>query len=171
MNIVIINGSQRKNGNCERFSLVAKEILEGKHSVDVFNLIDMDIKYCSGCLCCEDGEECLLCDDYSNILEPRLINADLIILCTPAYFNMPSAALVNFIDRTNKICNFFAENKKRCLFYLVGQTDKETIRQAYNCLYSYAEIMNFEEIAEPIINVARMPEPIEKEIIEILKKI
>ena len=171
MNVIIINGSQRKNGNCERFALKAKEILERSHVVKVYTLIDMHIDYCSGCLQCEDGMECQIEDDFSKILEPDLRIADLIILATPTYFNMPSASMVNFIDRTNKMCDYFAENEKKCLFYVVGQTDEDSIKDTYNCLHTYSEIMGMREIMEPIISVVRMPEPITPEIGAIIEKL
>lgn len=171
MNVIIINGSHRKNGNCERFALKAKEILERSHVVKVHTLIDMHIDYCLGCLLCEDGMECQIDDDFSKILEPDLRIADLIILATPTYFNMPSASMVNFIDRTNKMCDYFAENEKKCLFYIVGQTDEESIRDTYNCLHTYSEIMGMKEIMEPIISVLRMPEPITPEIGAIIEKL
>ena len=171
MNIVIINGSQRKNGNCERFVWAAKEILERKHSVNVFTLIDMNINYCSGCLKCEEGMECLLHDDFAEILEPALMKSNLVIMATPTYFNMPSAAMVNFIDRTNKMCDYFMNNKKKCLFYLVGQTDEQTIMEAYNCLHTYGEIMGMEEILDPIITVSRMPKGITQDILEVLERL
>lgn len=171
MNIIIINGSQRKNGNCEQFALRAKEILERSHKVNVYNLIDLQIDYCIGCLQCEDGMGCHINDDFSKLLEPELKQADLIILATPTYFNMPSATMVNFIDRTNKMCDFFAENEKKCLFYVVGQTDEDTIKEAYNCLRTYSEIMGMKEIMEPIISVARMPEPITQKIVSIIEKL
>lgn len=171
MNIIIINGSQRKNGNCERFALRAKEILGRNHEVKVYTLIDMQINYCSGCLRCEDGMECLIDDDFSKIIEPDLRIADLIILASPTYFNMPSAAMVNFIDRTNKMCDYFAENEKKCLFYVVGQTDENSIKDTYNCLHTYSEIMGMTEIMEPIINVARMPEAATQKIVSAIEKL
>lgn len=171
MNVIIINGSHRKNGNCEYFTSKAKEILEQSHNVKVYTLIDLHINYCSGCLQCEDGQECLIDDDFSKILEPNLRMADLIIFASPTYFNMPSAAMVNFIDRTNKMCNYFEVNEKKCLFYIVGQTDEDSIKDTYNCLHTYSEIMGMKEIMDPIITVARMPEPVTQEIVSIIEKL
>ena len=172
MNITIINGSHRLEGNCAKFVAAAKSIFESNyHAVMIFNLINLDIKLCTGCLLCEDGKECLLHDDFSMLIEPALKESDIIIMATPTYFNMPSAAMVNYIDRTNKMCDYFLENHKKCLFYLVGQTDVETIREAYNCLHSFGEIMEMEEISEPIIQVARMPEEVSYNVLNILKKI
>lgn len=172
MKVCIINGSHRKNGNCQRFALKAKEILEKKHIVTVYNLAELDIIPCNGCLICEDGEECPLIDNYAESICPTLKESDLIIFASPTYFNMPSALLVNLLDRTNNLCEFCAENQKKVLVYLVGQTDVETITDAYNCLKTYFDIMNMEEVTEePIIRIARMPEAVDEDTIDILKKI
>lgn len=171
MNIVIINGSHRRGGNCSNFAECAKNILSATHSVNIFNLIDMNIGYCLGCLNCEEGLPCPIEDEFTTVLEPHLENADVIILATPTYFNMPSAAMVNFLDRTNKMCEYFADNNKKCLLYLVGQTDEESIGEACRCLRVYTEIMGMKEISEPVIQIARMPEDLPKFIIDKIKNL
>lgn len=171
MKIVILNGSQRANGNCYRFSNKANEILKKHHDVKQFNLMECNILNCHGCLCCEDGEECGICDDYSKHICPALKEADLIIIASPTYFNMPSSVLVNLMDRTNNLCEYLSSNPKKALVYLVGQTDEEIIGDAYRCIKKYLEIMCIEEIREPIIRVARMPEDVDANIISILKQI
>lgn len=172
MNIVIINGSHRFNGNCAAFSNTARDFLKNHdHRVELFTLIQLNVLPCTGCLSCEDALECPLHDDFSSKIEPALKKADLIIMATPTYFNMPSAAMVNYINRTNKLCEYFAANHKKCLFYVVGQTDENTIRDAYNCLHTFGEVMEMEEIAEPIIQVARMPEAVSSNIFSTLEMI
>lgn len=171
MNIVILNGSQRANGNCYRFSTTAQEILKRHHEVKLFNLIECKVLPCHGCLRCEDGEECDINDDYSKQICPALKESDLIVIATPTYFNMPSSALVNFMDRTNNLCEYLCSNPKKALVYLVGQTDEETIRDAYKCIRTYFDIMCIEEIRDPILRIARMPEEIDSEIVSILEKV
>lgn len=172
MKIVIINGSHRIPGNCSYFSRNTEELLtQNGHDVRSFNLIQSDIQPCKGCLICEDGENCPIQDDFSAHIEPAMEWADLIIMATPTYFNMPSSAMVNFLDRTNKMCSYFSENPKKCMFYLSGQTDHDTIMDAYRCMHTYSEIMGMEEIAEPLIHVARMPEQTPAYILQVLKNI
>ena len=158
MKICIINGSHRKNGNCSIFSQKAASILNKKHEVEIYNLHDCNIIPCNGCLICEEGEDCPIKDDYSNTICPAIKACDLIIFATPTYFNMPSSLLVNLLDRTNNLCDYFSENKKHALVYLVGQTDDTSILEAYRCLKNYFEIMDIKEIMPPIIDIARMPQ-------------
>ncbi|MEE1282931.1 MAG: flavodoxin family protein [Acutalibacteraceae bacterium] len=171
MNILILNGSHRKNGNCSNFCQTAKEILQKKHSVVVHNLIEMDIKKCDGCLNCEEGTDCHICDDFSKQIISDIYDAELIIFTTPTYFNMPSASMVNFIDRTNSLCEYFSESPKKVLAYLSGQTDEDSIKDAYKCIHTYFEIMAMEEIATPIFHVARFKESLPKDAIDVLSKI
>jgi multimeric flavodoxin WrbA len=171
MKIVILNGSHRHNGNCYRFSNKANEILNKYHEVKQFNLTECNIVPCHGCLRCEDGEECGICDDYSKQICPALKEADLLIFASPTYFNMPSSVLVNLMDRTNNLCEYLSSNLKKAIVYLVGQTDEETIHDAYKCIKTYFDIMCIEEIREPIIRVARMPEEVDAEIISILEQV
>lgn len=171
MKILIINGSHRKNGNCFKFAEVAKNIFDTEHEVSIISLIDKSFTDCNGCLVCEEGEKCPLIDDFSEEICLELESADLIIFATPSYFNMPSAQMVKFIDRTNCLCDYFMENQKKCLFYLTGQTDEDSILIAYDCLKAYVEIMGMVEIAEPIVNVVRMPEEVSNEIINKLIEI
>jgi multimeric flavodoxin WrbA len=156
MNITILNGSHRADGNTYRFCLYAKEVLEKKHDVVIFDLIHEKIEPCQGCLRCEDGEDCQLHDDYSDKIRPALQNADLIIFAAPVYFNMPSSAMVNLLDRTNDLCSFFSGNHKKGLIFMVGQTDAESITDTCKCLKTYCEIMGIEEIQEPFISVGRL---------------
>lgn len=171
MNILIFNGSHRKNGNCSNFSEIANNILSQKHVVNVCHLIDCNIKPCNGCLNCEEGMHCPLIDDYSNRIVDSIKEAELLIFATPTYFNMPSAAMVNLIDRTNNLCEYFAETPKKVFTYVSGQTDEDSMTNAYNCLKTYFDIMAMEEIAPPIFHVARFKEDLPEKIFDLLKEI
>lgn len=171
MRICIINGSHRKNGNCSIFSQKAKTILEKKYDVNVYNLNELNILPCNGCLICEEGNNCPINDDYSKTICPAIKSCDLIIFATPTYFNMPSSLLVNLLDRTNNLCDYFSENKKKALVFLVGQTDETSILDAHKCLKTYFEIMEIEEIMAPIISIARMPQELGEQIVSRIESI
>lgn len=172
MKIILINGSHRHHGNCSMFTKNASTCLTNNgHDVQTFNLIQLNIHPCKGCLICEDDQTCPLKDDFSSLIEPAMKQADLIILATPTYFNMPSAAMVNFLDRTNQLCNFLSENPKKCIFYLSGQTDTNSIMDAYRCMHTYCDIMGMEELIQPFIHIARMPEQTPTHIVDMLNSI
>lgn len=171
MNVLILNGSHRQNGNCKNFCETASIMLSKKHNVSIYNLIEANIQPCNGCLGCEDGLECPLHDDYSNSIMESIKKAELIVYATPTYFNMPSAAMINLIDRSNNLCEYLSETPKKVLVYISGQTDEESMTDTYNCLKTYFEIMGMQEISKPLLHVARFKEPLTDEMINILNEI
>ena len=96
MKILYISGSHRKKSNVDLLLKHAKEITGG----EFLRLADFNIKYCGECWNCLRTGKCAIPDDMTNILIPKLLEADAIILGTPVFFNNVSARLKNFIDRT-----------------------------------------------------------------------
>ena len=104
MKIIGVCGSPRK-GNSEWMLRTLLEIAaaSGAES-EVLLLRKMDIRTCRGCLACEEGGRerkgiCKINDDMTGVY-PKLLAADAIVLATPAYFEMLSGLLKNFLDRT-----------------------------------------------------------------------
>jgi multimeric flavodoxin WrbA len=104
MKIIGISGSPRR-GNTEWMlrTLMAEAARDGAE-VELLLLRKMDVRTCRGCLTCEkrgpDGKgACKIKDDMAEVL-PKLLSADAVVLATPAYFEMLSGLLKNFLDRT-----------------------------------------------------------------------
>ena len=156
MKALIINGSHRVNGNTWRFSNFTKEVADRKGiQSEIINLVDIDYEICNGCLNCEESGSCVLNDMYSNFIIPKLKEMDIFIFASPVYFNMPTALMKNFIDRTNCLCEYFSENTKIARLFLVGQADMQSLESAKRCYFEYFEIMGFDAFAEPIMRIAR----------------
>ena len=100
MNILILSGSPRKNGNTdllvEAFSKGAAE----KHHVEVVSVHDYNVRPCMGCNACftNAGNACVQKDDMSMIYS-KLANADMLVIASPVYFYGLSAQLKAVIDR------------------------------------------------------------------------
>jgi multimeric flavodoxin WrbA len=63
-----------------------------------------EIRGCDGCLTCEAGDTerkgiCRIHDDM-QLIYPKLLKADGLVLGTPVYFELLSGLLKNFMDRT-----------------------------------------------------------------------
>lgn len=104
MRIVGISGSPRR-GNTE-WMLNRLLDMAAQNGADVEKLLlrKMDVRSCRGCLTCEEGGRerkgiCKIKDDMTQVY-PMLLAADAIVLATPAYFEMLSGRLKNFLDRT-----------------------------------------------------------------------
>ena len=83
---------------------VIREAARSGAEVETLLLRKMDIRMCRGCLACEEGGIqrpgiCKIKDDMNGVY-PKLLTADVIVLATPAYFEMLSGLLKNFLDRT-----------------------------------------------------------------------
>ncbi len=99
MKIVIITGSPRRNGNtnhlADRFTAGAEE---AGHSVYRFDSAHANVHGCTGCHHCHMNGDCVLKDDFTSLL-PKLLEADMVVLCSPMYYFGFSSQLKAVIDR------------------------------------------------------------------------
>ena len=120
MNILILSGSPRKNGNTdllvEAFSKGASE----KHHVEVVSVHDYKVNPCMGCNACfkSEGNTCVQKDDMS-VIYSKLSNADMLVIASPVYFYGLSAQLKAVIDRCHNPIRDTFHIKKGALI-LVG---------------------------------------------------
>lgn len=102
--ILGINGSPNKKGNTHKlvdYCLQETEV-KGAQILDLIDLTDLNVSYCRGCHVC-NGTRCAIEDDFPRIIEPKLLEADGIILGTPVYIASMSGLLKTMIDRTYKL--------------------------------------------------------------------
>ncbi|MCD7729529.1 MAG: flavodoxin family protein [Clostridia bacterium] len=101
MNILVLNGSPRQNGNTKK--LIAA-FTEGAESVgNTVNIVDVCKKNIKGCLACEychtkGNGKCIQKDDMGEIYG-LLANAEMLVLASPIYYHGISGQLKCVIDR------------------------------------------------------------------------
>lgn len=99
MNLLILNGSPRKNGNTEHIiTRIAEGMADAGAEVGIFRLADLDIHPCIGCGHCEKKGICVFKDDMVALYE-QIGNADRIILASPIYFYGLTAQAKICVDR------------------------------------------------------------------------
>ena len=101
VNIVVLSGSPRLNGNTE---MLASSFIDGAKAagkdVAVYRVAGMRIGGCLGCEhCFEEKGVCVQKDDMQAILE-SLKTADALVFASPIYFFDMTAQLKLAIDRT-----------------------------------------------------------------------
>ncbi len=103
MNILIINGSPRKNGNSSFLCETAIRIF-GNHNVDIsyINLRSMKFDACIACGYCERAGKCFMQDDMTPVYK-QIDESDATIVITPVFFDGVPARLKAFVDRTQSI--------------------------------------------------------------------
>lgn len=141
MNITVLFGSPRKNGNSDKLgaSFIEGALLAG-HNVDKFYIREMNINGCSGCEYCYDHSgSCCIKDDMQKIYL-SLEKTDCIVFVTPIYYQNFPSQLKAVIDRL-----FVSENKvfpikKSCLLATYASSGKKWFKLMdlnYKALISY----------------------------------
>jgi multimeric flavodoxin WrbA len=102
--VVAISGSPRKGNTEWMLKKLLERVAENGADVELILLRQKNIKLCHGCLTCEEGGNnrkgiCKIQDDMNEIY-PKLLDADCLVFGTPAYFELISGLLKNFLDRT-----------------------------------------------------------------------
>lgn len=113
MKILLINGSNRINGNTDQLlKLVAdhlREIAERqsiKLEIETIHPGKMNLQFCRGCRICYDrGEEACPVGDEMLAIKQKMKEADGLLLASPVYVDDVSAATKNFIDRLCHLCH------------------------------------------------------------------
>lgn len=100
MNILVLNGSPRKNGNTEMMAdAFIKGACEQGHEVEKVNLGSLKIAPCLACeFCFTHNGVCVQKDDMAGILD-KVDRADMIVFASPVYWFSISAQLKAAIDR------------------------------------------------------------------------
>ena len=99
--IIIVIGSPRENGNS---TILTGEVARGARDigadVEVFNLHKLAISPCNACDACRTAASkgCTVNDDM-QMLYPKLIAADAIVIASPIYWFTVSAQTKLFLDR------------------------------------------------------------------------
>ena len=134
--VLIINGSPRKNKNCFK---ICQDIIDtlNKNNISnkLFNIYDMNIEYCTACGFCEKTGFCKFKDDMTPMYE-MFDKAKGVIVISPVNFDCITAKLKTLVDRTQAIYaskyilknSSIDRNKKRIGMYIAvgGSTPYQT---------------------------------------------
>jgi len=112
LKVLAINGSRRKNGNTECLiqSLLAPAKKAGAQ-IESISLGDYDIGACTGCEGCRNSWECIIKDDFAQIVE-KIDEADGIVLASPTYWYSVTSDMKRFIDRCYSLIQFPVNRKE-----------------------------------------------------------
>ena len=121
--IVVISTSLRSGSNshamAEQFALGAEA---AGHQVELISLRGKDIKFCVGCLSCQQTGACIFKDDVPAIME-RVLNADVVCWATPIYYYEMSGQMKTLIDRMNAM--YPKDYKFRDIYLLTTAAEDE----------------------------------------------
>lgn len=99
--VVVISTSLRRGSNSD---MLADKFAEGAktagNNVEKISLAGKEIKFCIGCLSCQNTGACIFKDDVPEIME-KVLNADVVCWATPIYYYEMSGQMKTLIDRMN----------------------------------------------------------------------
>jgi multimeric flavodoxin WrbA len=98
MQILAISGSPIKGGNLDKTLQAIAEASGLEY--EVINLSRYKVNPCLGCLKCAGTNHCVQKDDYSEILEEKIKNADAVMIAGYPTFASTDARTKTFCERT-----------------------------------------------------------------------
>ena len=119
MNILILSGSPRRDGNTEQLVEAFAKGAVKHHHVEIVYVRDYKVNPCIGCNACfKTNGICAQKDDMSIIYE-KMSQTDILVIASPVYFYGISAQLKAIIDRLHNPIRDSFHIKKMALL-LVG---------------------------------------------------
>lgn len=94
-----IAGSARKQGNSAALLRRVLDGLHGEFRTELVFLADTDIRPCAGCHYCQTKGACCV-EDGMTALYPKLLEADVILLASPAYMGGIASRMQALMERT-----------------------------------------------------------------------
>lgn len=137
--VLIISTSLRGGSNSD---ILARECEKGAkeagHDVELISLKGKDIKYCIGCLSCQNTGSCVLTDDVADIMS-KVKEAEVIVYATPIYYYEMCGQMKTLLDRLNPI--FSADYSFRDIYMIATAAEDEetTFDKAYNGLQGWVD--------------------------------
>lgn len=120
---MIISSSLRQNSNSE---ILAEAFADGArkagHEATLISLRGKDIKFCIGCLKCQDTQRCVIRDDAETIVQD-MKNMDVLAFATPIYYYEMSGQLKTLLDRSNPL--FPSDYTFRDIYLLASAAENE----------------------------------------------
>ena len=121
--VLVISTSPRKGGNSET---LADEFVRGArdagNDVEKVTLYDKDIRFCKGCLVCQNTQRCVIHDDADTIVQ-NMLTADVIVFATPIYYYGMCGQMKTLLDRANPL--FPSDYRFRDIYLLCTASEQE----------------------------------------------
>ena len=100
MKILAINGSPR--GSRSQTLRLVQAVLDGARSagadVEVVDVSNLQIEYCTGCQVCYERGECIMEDDFVELYQ-KMLESDGIVFGSPNYINSVTGQIKTMLDR------------------------------------------------------------------------
>lgn len=156
MNILILIGSPRQEGNTQLLAEAFARGAETHHHVTTLSVRDLNVGPCTGCNACfaSEGNACFQNDDMARVYA-QMAQADVLVIASPVYFYGISAQLKAVIDRLhNPLRNTF--HIKKMALLLVGGASLPELFDSITAQYELAlRFFNLEDGGRVLVRGVR----------------
>jgi multimeric flavodoxin WrbA len=105
MNVLLINGSPRRNGNTHRALAEVASALEAEGiRTEILSIGPKAVQGCTACNKCDESGRCVFKDELYESVREKLAQADGLILGSPTYYAGPNGSLCALLDRVFYSC-------------------------------------------------------------------
>ena len=99
MNVLILNGSPRTDGNTSRLIREARAVFDRENvAYTQFDVGNKAIRGCIACGACADKGKCVF-DDEVNAIAPYFQKCDGLLVASPVYYASANGTLISLLDR------------------------------------------------------------------------
>ena len=102
MNILVLNGSPRRNGNVVKTLKSETEKIQKKYEncqIIWEDISDLNFDFCKGCMTCRSKKNCILPADDAHKLAEEIKTCDILLTGTPVYWGNINGQLKALFDR------------------------------------------------------------------------
>ncbi|MGC9316840.1 MAG: flavodoxin family protein [Armatimonadota bacterium] len=96
MNILYLSGSPRRDSNTDRLLEIIRSVAPG----EMLKLVDHTVEHCRCCWSCRERDCCVIDDDFTRVIWPKMAACDALVIGCPVYFNNVPSQTKALIDRT-----------------------------------------------------------------------
>ena len=154
MNVLLVNGSPRANGNTARaLKEVADTLVAEGIDVDPVWIGATPVRGCIACGQCKAKNlgRCVFDDDAANAIIGKLKNADGIVIGAPVYYGQPAGA---FLALWQRICFAGAAFVKTKPAAAIAVCRRGGSTAAYQCMNMPFEMLNCPIVTSQYWNIA-----------------
>ncbi|WP_371371447.1 flavodoxin family protein [Sporomusa aerivorans] len=159
--LVAFIGSPRKNGNTATLvDEVTRGALDAGTQTTLFNLYDMNIKPCQGCLVCRKTGHCIMQDDFQNLFK-HIIEADVVVFGSPIYVWQITGQMKLLWDR---LCGLFDENfklryasKSAIMVYSQGNPNQDAFKASFQSNEAVLKMLGLNVVETILVTAGNDP--------------
>lgn len=137
--ILVISASLRTGSNSDALAdAFVRGAKDAGCRVQKISLRGQDIRFCKGCLACQQTRRCVIRDGMDDIL-PLMQSADAVAFATPVYFYGMCGQMKTLLDRANPL--YSADYRFRDIYLLAAaaEEDEHTVDGAVTGLQGWID--------------------------------